>query len=183
MREDWLLIDFKTVHEQAVFACGCDETLLLIGITLFFSKHSRFRHFITSFLDPPPLVEKQFENCLHRRYPVEEWPMFLEKLAQHSIPLVWLSSFHWAPLLLPNFLNVLLFHGRAPTLLSLGLWRNNSCSSGRFIAPLWSEIWPWGAPRVLVQCFCFFLSFSPFLFSFRFSAVPFFNIFFFFFLT
>ena len=31
MREDWLLIDFKTVHEQAVFACGCDENLLSVG--------------------------------------------------------------------------------------------------------------------------------------------------------
>jgi len=31
MKEDWSLIDFATVHEQAVFACGCDENLLTIG--------------------------------------------------------------------------------------------------------------------------------------------------------
>jgi hypothetical protein len=31
MKDDWSLIDFKTVHEQAVFVCGCDENLLAVG--------------------------------------------------------------------------------------------------------------------------------------------------------
>jgi len=35
MLDDWLLVDFKNVHEQAMFACGCEEETIIQGFFSF----------------------------------------------------------------------------------------------------------------------------------------------------